>query len=181
MNYDNTAKYTQAKNYIYGRSAAQRITGLEVKETRLYKNSVLVIFQKGQGARPRFIAKDTFKRHFAEYRKQGASQVFVSYKPFSGNFRAPSSHNIQESYSIELFSDRLKCSCADWKTQEEIGLKTPMCKHAYSVLFYIGCQDLQDYIKRRGIEFLDHQQPVGEVNELTLDQHHRDLTYHYEY
>ena len=122
MNYDNTAQYTQAKNYIYGRSAAQRITGLEVKETRLYKNTVLVIFQKGQGARPRFIAKDTFKRHFAEYRKQGASQVFVSYKPFSGNFRAPSSQNIQDSYSIELFPDHLECSYADWKTQEEIGL-----------------------------------------------------------
>jgi len=182
MNYDNTAKYTQAKNYLYGRSAAQRMTGLEVKQTRVYNKSVLVIFEKGQGARPRFISKDDFKRHFAEYRKQGAASVFVSYKPFSGNFRAPSSYSMQESYSIDLFPDHLKCTCADWKTQEELGFKTPMCKHSYAVLFYIGCQDLQDYIKRCGIEFLDHQKPVGEVeDELYLEQYERDLSYRYEY
>ena len=182
MNYDNTAKYTQAKNYIYGRSAAQRITGLEVKETRLHKNSVLVIFQKGQGARPRFIAKDTFKRHFAEYRQQKGKSVFVQYKPLSGYFVAQSGSDIHKTYMVQLFPDHLECTCADWRTQDETGyFQTPMCKHAYAVLFYIGCSDLKDYIKRRGIEFLDHQQPVGEVNELTLDQHHRDLTYHYEY
>jgi len=182
MNYDNTAKYTKMKQLIYGRSAAQRISGLAVKQTRVYNKSVLVIFEKGQGARPRFISKNDFKRHFAEYRKQGASQVFVSYKPFTGNFRATSSRNMQESYSIDLFPDHLQCTCGGWKTQEELGFKTPMCKHAYAALFYIGCTDLKDYIKRRGIEFLDHQKPVGKIsNELILDQHQRDLTYHYEF
>lgn len=181
MNNDNTATYTKMKQLIYGRKQAERITGLEVKLTRLYQNCVLVIFEKGQHTSPRFISKAEFKKAFADFRKESGKDIFPSYEPLSGNFHCVSSRNIQDRYTIKLYEDHLTCTCGDWSQQQEIGIKKPMCKHAYSVLNYIGCTDLKDYIKNRGIEFLDHQKPVGKVDELTLDQHQRDLTHHYEF
>ncbi|TAN83535.1 MAG: hypothetical protein EYR95_18530 [Phormidium sp. SL48-SHIP] len=164
--------------YIYSKSAAQRIFDAEVKKVQIFHNCILVVFNKGQGLKPKFVAKRVFKAHFAEYRKASARQVFVSYKPIYGYFRAPSS-NLQESYRIELFPRHLKCSCADWRTQEEIGIKSPMCKHAYAVLDYIGNTSLADYIERRGCEFVDHQRQTEGTDIYLQEVHQEKMTYDY--
>jgi len=158
-------------SYIYSRSAAQRMFNAEVKSVQIYKNAIFVVFKEGQGMRPRFVPKSVFKEHFAEYRKQSASQIYVAYTA-QGYFRAPSS-NLQESYRIELYPEHLECSCSDWRTQEELGISKPTCKHCYAVLDYIGCNSLEDYINRDGFSFLNDNPLEDWQDELMAQENYR--------
>jgi hypothetical protein len=161
---------TPTLSYIYNRKSAERIFEKDVKRVDIYTNAILVVFEKGQGS-PRFVSKAVFKKHFAEYRKSSSRQVFVSYQPLYGYFRAPSSHNIQEAYRIELYPDHLECSCKDWEVQEQLGIAKPTCKHCYAVLDYIGCNSLADYVAKDAMEFLNHNQPYEQATDAMRDWH----------
>ena len=153
---------TPFQKYVFSKSAAERIFKAEVKELEVYQKSIRITFKKGQGMRPTFASKKVFLKHFSEYRQESARLTSVTYHPLTGNFSALCSHNIQERYQISLYPDCITCNCGDWQKQEEIGIKTPMCKHAYATLHYIGCTDLEDYIKRDGFSFLNHNTYMGD-------------------
>lgn len=160
-----------AQNYLYGFKAAQRIfSDKEIKKLEVFTNCILIVFEKGYGS-PKFVSKNVFKKHFADFRKESAKQCYVSYDPLLGWFNAPASHNIQESYRIELFPDRLSCTCGDWKTQLELGFAKPTCKHCYAALNYIGFNSLRDYVESKGIEFLDHNTQYAGVSESMRQMH----------
>lgn len=158
---------TNPLHYIYSRSAAERIFDCAVKEVEIYQNCLLVKFETGS----KFVSKRVFKEHFATHRQEKSREVYVSYHPFSGNFRAPSSHNLQDSYSIELHPDHLECTCQDWAIQAKLGIKTPTCKHCYAALEYMGCTSIKDYIEKHGCSFLDHNTQWEGVSEDLRQQH----------
>lgn len=168
------------EGYIYSRSAAQRIFDAEVKRVDIYANSVLVIFEKGQKLRPRFVAKSAFKEHFARWRQGKArTEVIVSYRPLNGTFHAIKSSNITEYYQIELYPDHLTCTCKDYEIQEELGIEKPACKHIYATLDYIGCTSIADYIERDGMSFLDTNETLHQWNDPLKDYHDEMMSYGY--
>ena len=169
------------ESYIYNASSATRITGRECLGVIVFKgcNTVNVLFKKGQGLRPRFMSKDIFKQHFAEYRKQAGRFVKVEYSPLTGIFHAQSARNMHKVYQVELFPEKVTCNCGDWKKQEELGISTPMCKHAYAALDLIGCSSLKDYVERDGFRFLDHSQYIGEDEDKRAYYEERYTEEHY--
>lgn len=121
-----------------------------------------------------FFSRKNFKKHFAAWRKEKGKSVAVEFDYFTGLFSAISERNFMDRYTLDLFPERITCNCKDQETQKEIGIKTPMCKHSYAVLNYLGFSSLEEYIEKDGMSFLDHCEQWN-VNQDLRDYHNGGL------
>lgn len=144
---------------VYTRSACARVCGCEsaqISRFEVWASVVLVVFHKGQGLRPRFVSKQSFKANFAEVRRQrgqrlgvtqwitGESNKFTVVNEFSQSSYAVQgvSRNV-----VEARPDRFICTCKDWREQAAAGITTPCCKHVYAVIHKLGLSTLRDYVE----------------------------------
>lgn len=148
VNPTNLKGMTTFNSYIYSKAAATRILGTEVVNTVPDNKIVWCWLPKGQKAE--MVSKIKFKEHFAEYRRQEGKKLSV----------LPGLDNLYHvsKYRVEVFPDHLSCTCHDWKTQNAIGIKTPCCKHCYSVLYQMGYGKLSEYLEARESSTATNQQ-----------------------
>ncbi len=125
-------------SYVYSVKAAKRLFE-NAKGVQVRDRDVLVIFEDGQTeSHPQAL----FKKHFAEYRKQLGQQLQNAWQ----NSETQWSVGI---YQVQVELDRLICNCQDYKNQQAVGIKRATCKHAYAVLFQLGCNSLSEFIHQK--------------------------------
>jgi len=142
-----------AQQLIYSRAAAGRIFGVEIEHVvrvEVWPYVVLVIF-RGCRLRPRFVSKQTFKLHFAEFRQQSAQDLLVVGQQGS-KFDVLNPSNGHQ-YQVAVGTANIKCTCEDYKNQIQY-LGRACCKHCYRVLFHLGFKTLKDYIQSKAMERL---------------------------
>jgi len=125
-------------SYVYSVKAAKRLFE-NAKGVQVRDRDVLVTFEDGHTeSHPQAI----FKKHFAEYRKQLGQQLQNAWQ----NSETYWSVGI---YQVQVELDHLVGNCQDYKNQQAVGIKRATCKHAYAVLFQLGCNSLSEFIHQK--------------------------------
>ena len=126
-------------DYIYSISAARRLFGQKVVKVEERPCNVLITFNDGS----HIADKKLFKQHFAEYRRQLGLKI-DDVKPVNDH-----TYRVKSKYLVAVFSDRVSCTCGDYATQQELGIKRGCCKHGYAVLKTLGCTSLAEFIEKQ--------------------------------
>lgn len=136
-------------NLVFSIAAAGRILGKRIYEVRLLPFVVLVRGLLANGQKfCRFVSKKTFLAHFTDRRKMEAESVdLVPNTQDSSKFWAYSSAPGGKVYTLTKELRSITCSCEDYQNQQKF-LQRGICKHGYSVLFYLGFGSLKDYVNR---------------------------------
>ena len=128
-------------NLVYNCAAASRITGedvVSIAHERL-QDRYWCWLSEGQKAIP--VKASQFREHFAKLRRQRGKEITDIKQVNDYTYR------VKGKYTVSVFPDCLECDCKDWLNQDEAGVKTPCCKHAYAVFNHLGCSSLADYIE----------------------------------
>ena len=137
-------------NFVYSRSSAARILGVESRMVVRFEVWWKICFVQVKGCRPTFISKKTFKQHFVDWRIEQSRSLEVS-QFHHEHFRVENPKK-GTAYSVYLFEDGLDCTCHDYKNQILIfGDNRACCKHIYGVLGYLGYNRLSDYVKANAV------------------------------
>lgn len=132
-------------NFIYSKSAAARILGVEVNAIARFEKWKGIYFVQVKGKRPTFIPYRAFKENFVTSRIERSKFLYVA--PVNdGHFRVVNPKK-DTAYSVWLFADGLDCECEDYKNQIAIFKGQGCCKHGYAVLTWLGYGRLSDYIE----------------------------------
>jgi hypothetical protein len=127
---------------VYSTTAASKITGRIVKKLEVWANCIYVTFENGQ---TRFISKKVFWELFHQSRKQRAQNLYISH--YGKSLFQVEGFN-RDFYFVELDKDRVICECEDYKNQKEYQKESsPICKHGWRTLNYVGFDSLSDYIR----------------------------------
>ncbi len=140
---------SSAQQLIYSRAAAARILNVPIEGIRrveVWAFVVLVVPHKGYGLKPRFVSKEKFRIHFAEFRRQSALNLLVVGQRGSEFTVLNPSNNNQ--YQVVVGTAGVKCTCEDYRNQLRY-LGRGCCKHAYKVLFHLGFKSLAEYVSSR--------------------------------
>lgn len=129
-------------DYIYSLSAARRLFGQKVVKVEERPCNVLITFNDGS---QNLADKKLFKQHFAEYRRQLGLKI-DDVKPVNSYV-----YHVKSKYWVSVFPDRVSCTCGDYATQQELGIKRGCCKHGYAVLKTLGCTSLADFIEKQKV------------------------------
>lgn len=131
---------TPRTNYIFSKTAATQILGRkDVANIEVWDHMVKIDFLSGS---PRIASKKPFLKYFAESRKQRA--IALPVEKISGALYEVKSSRVQnKKYLVEIslenwVNPRMSCPCSDYRTQVEVGINTPCCKHIYAVLGQLG-------------------------------------------
>jgi len=143
-------------DYVYSLSAARRLFGQKVVNIEERPCNVLITFNDGS---QNLADKKLFKQqgalsdaepssarvapHFAEHRRQLGLKI-DDVKPINSYV-----YHVKSKYWVSVFSDRVSCTCGDYKTQQELGIKRGCCKHGYAVLKTLGCTSLAEFIQKQ--------------------------------
>lgn len=131
-------------SYIYSKAAAARLTDREPKDIEsLHKKCDQVLIRFNDGGKPIAINCSEFKEHFAEYRRQQGFKI-DDVKPVNSY-----TYRVKSKYLVAVFPDRVSCTCGDYETQQELGIKRGCCKHGYAVLKTLGCSSLAEFIEKQ--------------------------------
>ncbi|KAM3107291.1 hypothetical protein [Phormidesmis sp. 146-33] len=136
-----------AFNILYSVSAVRRMFRVAAGVAVRIQKFAFVIWIHIAGQRPRFVSFADFKRHFAQRRQQEANSLAVQLDPGFENLYVVSNPAKRSSYQVLAADKAIKCNCEDFKNQTQFFGKA-CCKHSYAVLFYLGFDDLRDYITR---------------------------------
>lgn len=136
-------------NLIFSIAAAGRILEKRIYEVRLLPFVVLVRGLLANGQKfCRFVSKRDFLTHFTDRRKKEAENVdLVPNTQDSSKFWAYSSAPGGKVYTLTKELRFITCSCEDYQNQQKF-LQRGICKHGYSVLFYLGFSSLKEYVQR---------------------------------
>jgi hypothetical protein len=127
---------TSFNSYVFSKAAASRILEKKVIGITVERDRVRCqLWDKTF----RTLSTAKFKQHFAEYRKEQGKWLTA--------YRCGSQFHVTD-YSVQVYADYLVCNCKDWQIQKSIGLKTPCCKHVYSVLSKLNCDSLAEYVEK---------------------------------
>lgn len=129
------------KGLLFNVSATSRITGVprsEIKSTEVWDKVVFVRFRTGS----RFISKKVYFAHFVAFRQEGSKEIQVRNRVDHWVAWNPTKDS---SYCVTPYSDRIECSCDDYKNQIDV-LGKGCCKHTYAVLGQLGHASLADYV-----------------------------------
>jgi len=128
-------------DYIYSLSAARRLFGQKVVNVVEERPcNVLITFNDGS---QNIADKKLFKQHFAEHRRQLGLKI-DDVKPVNSY-----TYRVKHKYLVAVFPDRVSCTCGDYATQQELGIKRGCCKHGYAVLKTLGCTSLAEFIEKQ--------------------------------
>jgi len=127
-------------DYIYSISSARRLFGQKVVKIEQLPCNVLITFNDGS---QNFADKKLFKQHFAEHRQQLGLKI-DDVKRFNSYV-----YHVESKYWVSVFPDRVSCTCGDYATQQELGIKPGCCKHGYAVLKTLGCTSLAEFIQKQ--------------------------------
>jgi len=127
-------------DYIYSFSAARRLFGQKVVKIEECPCNILITFNDGS---QNLANKKLFKQHFAEYRRQLGLKI-DDVKPVNSY-----TYRVKNKYLVAVFPDRVSCTCGDYATQQELGIKRGCCKHGYAVLKTLGCTSLAEFIQKQ--------------------------------
>ena len=137
-------------NFVYSASAAARILGVKVYAIVKFEIWYKVCFVHVRGQRPTFISKKAFKQHFVDWRIEQSRSLCVA-QVNREHFRVVNPKN-SNAYSVFVYEDGLDCECHDYGNQITIfGGDKACCKHAYSVLTWLGFNRLSDYLSAQAI------------------------------
>ena len=139
---------TTARNLIYSIAAAARILNIEKEEIKSLEIWQKVVLVKIHNQKARFISRQEFCQHFADWRKENSQSLLAT--PHVHNDELFTVYNPQKntSYHVSLHPKELICNCGDWANQKEF-IGKACCKHCYSVLNYLGLSSLKEYIERK--------------------------------
>jgi len=138
---------------IYTKEAIARLLGVTVKSitrTMVWWSGFWILIK---GRSPRLYKKSLFDKHFANFRKQAATNYTVSKTDSSTYKVTPIAQDpateYRKSYLILSVAPKglLKytCGCQDYRTLSE-AFKAPACKHIYAVLATQGFGSLKEAI-----------------------------------
>jgi hypothetical protein len=138
---------------IYTKEAIARLLGVTVKSitrTMVWWSGFWILIK---GRSPRLYKKSLFDKHFANFRKQAATNYTVS-KTDSSTYKVtpiaqepPAEYT--KSYLVLSAAPkgllRYTCGCTDFKRLSE-AFRAPACKHIYAVLATQGFGSLKEAI-----------------------------------
>jgi len=127
-------------DYVYSITTARRLFGHKVVKIEERPCNVLITFNDGS---QNLVDKKLFKQHFAEHRRQLGLKI-DDVKPVNSYV-----YHVKSKYWVSIFPDRVSCTCGDYATQQELGIKRGCCKHGYAVLKTLGCTSLAEFIQKQ--------------------------------
>lgn len=137
-------------NFVYSRSSAARILGVESRDIVKFEVWWKVCFVQVRGCRPTFVSKKVFRQHFVDWRIERSRSLEVI--QFHREHFRVANYKKGTAYSVYLFEDGLDCTCHDYKNQIlNFGGGRSCCKHIYAVLSYMGYNRLSDYVKANAV------------------------------
>ena len=98
----------------YSKTAAIRLFGQKVVKVEEHPSNVLITFNDSS---QNIADKKLFKQHFAEYRRQQGLKI-DDVKPVDNH-----TYWVKSKYLVAVFPDRISCTCGDYETQQEMGIK----------------------------------------------------------
>lgn len=141
-----TKRRKKMTDLFYTKTAASRILNAEVTELDQYGTVWVARTKRGPD---RLIERHQFLKDFAESRKARGRELPAPTKTEDG-WEIKGSKG--RAYQMQDQGDRLHCSCPDFRTQEEAGIKRPCCKHIYATLFAEGYKDYQQWQDQREMD-----------------------------
>jgi len=150
-------------SYIYSKTSAIRLFGQKVVKVEERPCNVLITFNDGS---QNMADKKLFKQHFAEHRRQLGLKI-DDVKPVNDH-----TYRVKSKYLVAVFSDRVSCTCGDYATQLDIGIKRGCCKHGYAVLKTLGCTSLAEFIQKQKTA----PQPTKVKNAVTVEPNSNDYS-----
>ena len=136
-----------AQNLVYSKSSAARILNLkysEIKELEIWDKVILV---KIYNQKSKFISKQDFRQHFADWRKSRSHSLEATPHLYSKQLFTVHNPYKDTRYQVSIRPQELVCDCDDWMNQKEI-LGKACCKHCYSVLNYLNYSSLKEYLEQ---------------------------------
>ena len=136
-----------AQNLVYSKAAAARILNLDyilIKDIEVWNKVVLV---KVQDQKSKFISKKDFRQHFVDWRKARSYSLKTTPNNYNQELFTVVNPHKDTNYQVSLQVKELICNCDDWANQKEL-LGKACCKHCYSVLNYLNCSSLKEYIEK---------------------------------
>ena len=119
-------------------------TGVDaIDRFEVWDHTVLVIFEKGRGLRPKFLSKKVFYSSFVEDRKARSRLIEITQNPFANRVYTARNTTSNHSYTV-IVSDAIECQCADYRSQISF-VGRGCCKHGYAVLNHLGFNSLSDW------------------------------------
>ena len=109
----------------------------------VWDHTVLVIFEKGRGLRPKFLSKKVFYSSFVEDRKARSRLIEITQNPFADKIFTARNTTNSHDYTV-IVSDAIECQCADYRNQVSF-IGRGCCKHGYAVLNHLGFNSLSDF------------------------------------
>ena len=109
----------------------------------VWDHTVLVIFEKGRGLRPKFLSKKVFYSSFVEDRKARSRLIETTQNPFADKIFTARNPANGHTYTV-IVGDSVECQCADYRAQLSF-IGKGCCKHGYAVLRSLGFSSLSDF------------------------------------
>jgi hypothetical protein len=106
---------TTKEKLIYSKTAASRMLNCLTHQVSIEVWDKIILV-KARGRRPTFISKKAFQQHFVEIRKQKAVDVNL-YQQSATEWLAQSPDS-KTYHNIEIKSDRIHCTCEDYRNQQ---------------------------------------------------------------
>jgi len=128
---------------MYNVAATRRILNLPPNAQVKIQIWDKVIWVHVKGKRPTFLSKKLYHDHFAQFRREGAKGVKIS---FVDGFKA---QGVKEVYDLDPQDTHIECGCQDFAFQKEAWGRG-CCKHGYALLGMFGYSSLQDYVVSKG-------------------------------
>ena len=141
---------TSANQLVFSKAAIARIFGLVYRSMSQIHFQVWfkVVWVWIEGHRPRFVSKQVFLKHFADWRKQAAKALKVT-RHLMDESRLTVRNEVKDSfYTVELRAAGVFCHCEDFNNQLDFWGKG-CCKHGYAVLGHLGFDSLESYIQQQ--------------------------------
>jgi len=152
-----------SNNYIYSKiAAAGMFPDRAIKRIEVFHNAVNIHFLH---YRSQLVSKSEFLRYFAESRRERGQRLRATsitpevWQVESGSPRIhPNGYLVQ--FEMVNGDPAFKCDCHDFNTQTEVGIKTPCCKHVYSVLDALGYNSYRAWIGKTAEEIREDDRVI---------------------
>ncbi len=136
-----------AQKLIYSKAAAARILNFDytlIKDIEIWDKIILV---KVRYQKNKFISKQNFRQHFVDWRKARSYSLETTPNIYNKELFTVLNPHKDTHYNVSLQVKELICDCNDWANQKE-HLGKACCKHCYSVLNYLNCSSLKEYLEK---------------------------------
>ena len=133
-------------NLFFNLASVARIASTPIDSIdrfEVWDHTVLVIFEKGRGLRPKFLSKKAFYSSFVEDRKARSRLIEITPNPFADKIFTARNPANGHTYTV-IVSDSVECQCADYRSQISF-VGRGCCKHGYAVLNHLGFTSLSDW------------------------------------